>query len=208
MEQAGADALELNIYFVPTDSAVPGDQIEKGYIDMVTAVRQMINIPLAVKISPFFSSMAHMAQQFATAGADGLVMFNRFYQPDIDLDALEVRPNITLSTSESLRLPLRWIAILYKRVALDFAATGGVYTGEDAVKLLLAGANVTMMASALLKHGIDHLRVVEQELREWMDKHEYESVEQMRGALSQAHCEDPAAFERAQYMRALTEYTN
>jgi dihydroorotate dehydrogenase (fumarate) len=208
IEMAGADALELNIYFVPTDPHVSGNEIEKGYLDLVKAIKEAIEIPLAVKISPYFSSTAHMAHQLTKMGADALVMFNRFYQPDIDLDALEVRPNITLSTEESLRLPLRWIAILYKRIAVDFAATGGVYTGEDAIKLMLAGANVTMMASALLKHGIDHLRVVEQQMRDWMEKHEYKSVEQMRGALSQIHCDDPAAFERAQYMRALTQYGN
>jgi dihydroorotate dehydrogenase (fumarate) len=208
IEIAGADALELNIYFVPTDLNLSGEEIEKGYLDIVTAVRQAIDIPLAVKISPYFSSTAHMAHKLAQAGANSLVMFNRFYQPDIDLEALEVRPDIVLSTPDALRLPLRWIAILYKRVAIDFAATGGVYTGEDAIKLILAGANVTMMASALLKHGIDHLRVVEQQMRDWMEKHEYESVHQMRGALSQIHCEDPAAFERAQYMKALTQYTN
>lgn len=208
IEIAGADALELNIYFVPTDLNLSGAEIEKGYLDIVRSVKQAITIPLAVKISPYFSSTAHMAHQLASAGADGLVMFNRFYQPDIDLEALEVRPDILLSTSEVLRLPLRWIAILYKRVAVDFAATGGVYTGEDAIKLLLAGANVTMMASSLLKHGIDHLRVVEKEMRDWMEKHEYESVHQMRGALSQIHCDDPSAFERAQYMRALTQYGN
>jgi len=208
IEVAGADALELNIYFVPTDPHVSGSEIEKGYLDLVKVVKEAIEIPLAVKISPYFSSTAHMAHQLTKAGANALVMFNRFYQPDIDLDALEVRPNITLSTEESLRLPLRWIAILYKRIAVDFAASGGVYSGEDAVKLLLAGANVTMMASALLKHGIGHLRVVEQQLRDWMEKHEYESVTQMQGALSQIHSEDPAAFERAQYMRALTQYEN
>jgi dihydroorotate dehydrogenase (fumarate) len=208
MEIAGADALELNIYFVPTDLQVSGEEIENGYLDIVRAVRQAIQIPLAVKISPYFSSTAHMAHQIEKAGANALVMFNRFYQPDIDLDALEVRPNVMLSTTEALRLPLRWIAILYKRIAVDFAATGGVYTGEDAIKLILAGANVTMMASALLKHGIDHLSVVEQQMRDWMERHEYNSVEQMRGALSQVHCDDPAAFERAQYMRALTQYGN
>ncbi len=208
MEIAGADALELNIYFVPTDMLASSEQVEQGYINTLVAVRQAIDIPLAVKISPYFSSLPHMAKRIAEAGANALVMFNRFYQPDIDLEALEVRPNLTLSTSEALRLPLRWIAILYKRIAVDFAATGGVYTGEDAVKLLLSGANVTMMASALLKHGIPHLKVVEQQMRDWMEKHEYESVNQMHGALSQIHCDDPSAFERAQYMRALTHYGN
>jgi dihydroorotate dehydrogenase (fumarate) len=206
IEQAGADALELNLYAIPTDLDTSGAEIEENDLQVVRAVRASIRIPVAVKLSPFFSNMANMAKRFTVAGARGLVLFNRFYQPDIDLETLEVRPNVLLSTPQSLRLPLRWIAILYKRVEVDFAATGGVHTGEDAVKLLLVGANVTMMASALLKHGIDHLRVVEHGLREWMEQHEYESVAQMRGALSQIHCEDPAAFERAQYMRALTHY--
>lgn len=206
IEQAGADALELNIYFIPTDVDMTGAQVERRYIDIVTAVRESVSMPVAVKISPFFSNIAYMADQLDVAGANGLVLFNRFYQPDIDLDVLEVRPNVLLSSSQSLRLPLRWIAILYGRVGTDFAASGGVHTGRDAAKLLLAGANVTMMASALLRHGIDHLRVVERELREWMDEHEYNAVEEMRGALSQIHCEDPSAFERAQYMRALTHY--
>lgn len=208
MEMAGADALELNLYFVPTDPNVESSEIEKNYIETVAAVRQAINIPLAAKIGPYFTSMAHMSRQLAEAGAQALVMFNRFYQPDIDLETLEVRPNILLSSSQSLRLPLRWIAILYKRIAVDFAATGGVYTGEDAIKLILAGANVTMMASALLKNGVDHLRVVETQMRDWMERYEYDSVDQMRGALSQIHCDDPAAFERAQYMKALTQYGN
>jgi len=207
IESAGADALELNLYTIPTDLDTPGSEVEQYDLEIVREVCRSIRIPVAVKLSPFFSNMAYMAKQFAQAGAHGLVLFNRFYQPDIDLETLEVKPNVLLSTPQSLRLPLRWIAILYKRVGVDFAATGGVHSGGDAVKLLLAGANVTMMASALLKYGIPHLRVVEQGLREWMEQHEYESVDQMRGALSQIHCEDPAAFERAQYMKALTTYS-
>jgi dihydroorotate dehydrogenase (fumarate) len=206
IQQAGADALELNLYSIPTDVDTPGWQIEQTDLDIVAAVCQAVQIPVAVKISPFFSNMANMAKRFAEAGARGLVLFNRFYQPDIDLEALEVRPNVLLSTPQSLRLPLRWIAILYKRISVDFAATSGVHTGEDAAKLLLVGANVTMMASALLKNGIDHLCVVENGLREWMERHEYSSVAQMRGALSQIHSESPAAFERAQYLKALTHY--
>jgi dihydroorotate dehydrogenase (fumarate) len=206
IQEAGADALELNLYSTPTDLDTPGWQIEQTDLDIVTAVCQAVQIPVAVKLSPFFSNMANMAKRFAEADARGLVLFNRFYQPDIDLEALEVRPNVLLSTPQSLRLPLRWIAILYRRVQIDFAATSGVHTGEDAAKLLLVGANVTMMASALLKNGIDHLRVVENGLREWMEKHEYESVIQMQGALSQIHSESPAAFERAQYLKAITHY--
>ena len=150
--------------------------------------------------------MANMAKRFHEAGATGLVLFNRFYQPDIDLETLEVRPNVLLSSPQSLRLPLRWIAILYKRVAIDFAATSGVHSGDDAAKLLLVGANVTMMASALLKNGIGHMATVEGQLRAWMEKHEYESVMQMRGAMSQVHSESPASFERAQYIKAITNY--
>jgi dihydroorotate dehydrogenase (fumarate) len=165
-----------------------------------------VQIPVAVKLSPFFSNMANMAKRFDMVGARGLVLFNRFYQPDIDLDTLEVHPNVLLSSSNDVRLPLRWIAILYGHVGVDFAATSGVHDGGDAVKLILAGANVTMMASALLQHGIEYLHTVERELLSWMDLYEYESVTQMRGALSQINCADPSAFERAQYMRALTYY--
>lgn len=206
IQAAGADALELNLYSIPTNPELPGWQIEQTDVEIVQTVCRQLKIPVAVKISPFFSNMANMAKRFSDAGAKGLVMFNRFYQPDIDLEALEVKPNVLLSTPQALRLPLRWIAILYKRVKLDFAATSGVHTGEDAVKLLLVGANVTMMASALLKNGIDHLKVVERGLTEWMERHEYDSVLQMRGALSQIHSESPAAFERAQYIKAITSY--
>jgi dihydroorotate dehydrogenase (fumarate) len=206
IEQAGADALELNLYAIPTDPEQAGWHIEQDYVDVVKTVSEAVKIPVAVKLSPFFSNMANMAKRFAAAGARGLVLFNRFYQPDIDLEALEVKPNVLLSTPQALRLPLRWIAILYKRIQVDFAATSGVHTGEDAAKLLLAGANVTMMASALLRHGIDHVRTVEAGLRAVMERHEYESVRQMRGALSQVHSESPAAFERAQYLRAITHY--
>jgi dihydroorotate dehydrogenase (fumarate) len=206
MEQAGADALELNIYWIPTDPNMTGAQVEKNYIDIVKAVRAAVTIPVAVKLSPFFSSLANMARQFEAAGADALVMFNRFYQPDIDLEMLEVAPNVLLSTAQALRLPLRWVAILYGHLKLDLAASGGVHTGEDALKLLMAGATVTMMTSALLRHGIEHLSVVENEMRTWMVNHEYESVAQMRGSMSQRNSPNPAAFERAQYMKALKGY--
>jgi dihydroorotate dehydrogenase (fumarate) len=206
MVEAGADALELNLYTIPTDPDLPGSVVEARDIEIVRAVCAAVHVPVAVKLSPFFSNMANMAKQFDGAGARALVLFNRFYQPDIDLETLEVRPNVLLSTPQSLRLPLRWIAILFGRVRAELAATGGIHHGTDAVKMLLAGAQVTMMASALLKNGIDYLRVVERELVEWMEQNEYESVTQMRGALSQINCPDPTAFERAQYMKALTYY--
>lgn len=206
IEEAGADALELNLYSIPTDPDVPGSQIEQTDLDIVGLVCRSITIPVAVKLSPFFSNMANMARRFDQAGASALVLFNRFYQPDIDLETLEVRPNIVLSTSHAQRLPMRWIALLYGHIRADLAATSGVHSGQDVVKMLLAGASVTMMASALLRHGPGHIATVEAELREWMTENEYESVMQMRGALSQQHAENPSAYERAQYMKALTYY--
>lgn len=206
MQDAGADALELNIYYIPTDVNLSGQAVEQTYIEIVKAVKKAVSIPVAVKISPYFSNMAHMAKQLEDAGANALVLFNRFYQPDIDLETLEVIPNVILSTPQALRLPLTWIGILYRRINADLAASSGIHSGEDAVKMILAGANVTMMTSALLKNGIEHLRFVEKELRSWMEQYEYESVSQMRGSVSQIHAEDPTAFERAQYMRALTTY--
>ncbi len=207
MQQAGADALELNIYYIPTDVELSGERVEQTYIDILCAVKSEITIPVAVKLSPFFSNMAYMAKRLDRAGADALVLFNRFYQPDIDLEELEVKPNLILSTPQALRLPLTWIAILYGRVRAHLAATSGVHHGDDALKLLMVGANVTMMTSALLRNGIDHIRVVEKEMLDWMEKHEYESVKQMRGSMSQRNCADPSAFERAQYMRAISHYT-
>ena len=204
MEQAGADALELNIYNIPTDPDVTSAEIEDGYINIVKAVRQAVKIPIAIKLSPYFTNMANLAKRMDDAGANGLVMFNRFYQPDIDLESLEVRPNVLLSTSQELRVPLRWIAILYGRIRADMAATTGVHQAEDALKLLMVGANVTMMASALMRYGIGHIRAIEQELSEWLEAHEYVSVRQMQGSMSQQYVSDPSAFERAQYMRAIT----
>lgn len=206
MQDAGADALELNIYYIPTELKLTGDQVEETYLEILRHVKQAITIPVAIKLSPYFSNMANMAKQLDDAGANALVLFNRFYQPDIDLETLDVRPHVILSTAQDMRLPLTWIGILYKRIKADLAATSGIHSGEDAVKMILAGANVTMMASALLKKGIDHLRVVEAELRRWMEMREIESVALMRGSVSQLHAEDPAAFERTQYMRALTTY--
>ena len=206
IEQAGADALELNLYSIPTDPDLPGAEVEARYLSVVQAVRQAISIPLAVKLSPFFSNLAHAAKHLDSAGVNALVLFNRFYQPDFDLEALEVYPHVLLSTPQDLRLPLRWIAILYGRINADLAATSGVHEAEDVLKMLMAGANVTMLASALLKNGIEHLQKVETDLVRWMGEHEYESIRQMRGSMSQLHAGEPSAFERAQYMRALTTY--
>jgi dihydroorotate dehydrogenase (fumarate) len=206
MEQAGADALELNVYSIPTDMALTSQQVEQTYLDILKAIKTAVRIPVAIKLSPFFSNMANMAKRLDEAGANALVLFNRFYQPDVDLEELEIKPNLILSTPQALRLPLTWIGVLYSRVKADLAATSGVHQAEDALKLIMVGANVTMLASALLKNGIDHLRVVEQGMRAWMDSHEYESVKQMRGSMSQVNIANPGMFERAQYMRALTSY--
>lgn len=203
IERAGADAIECNIYSIPTDPKQTSDEIEKTYIDIVRAVKSAVSIPVAVKLSPFFSNMANMAHRLQDAGADGLVLFNRFYQPDIDLEELEIRPNVLLSTQQSLRLPLTWIGILYGRLKTSLAATSGVHGADDVIKLLMVGANVTMMCSALMRNGVNQLRHVERQLREWMEEHEYESVLQMQGSISQLRCPDPGAFERAQYMRAV-----
>jgi len=203
IQRAGADAIECNIYSIPTDPNRDGATIEQTYLNILKAVRQAVTIPVAVKLSPFFSNMANMAQRLDETGADALVLFNRFYQPDIDLEELEIRPNVLLSTPQALRLPLTWIGILHGRLKAGLAATGGVHTAEDVIKLLMVGADVTMMCSALMRHGVNHLRHVEREVREWMEEHEYESVAQMKGSMSQIKCPDPAAFERAQYMHAV-----
>jgi dihydroorotate dehydrogenase (fumarate) len=203
IQQAGADALECNIYSIPTDTDVPGIEIEQMYLDIVKAVKSAVTIPVTVKLSPFFSSMANMAKQLDETGANGLVLFNRFYQPDIDIDELEIKPNVLLSTPQALRLPLTWIAVLFGRVKASLAATSGVHGPEDVIKLLMVGADVTMLCSTLLRNGISHLRYIELGLADWMNKHEYESVEQMKGSMSQLRCSDPSAFERAQYMRAV-----
>ncbi|MGE5054933.1 MAG: dihydroorotate dehydrogenase-like protein [Acidobacteriota bacterium] len=203
IEKAGADAIECNIYSIATDPMQSGADIEKMYLEIVQAVKATVTIPVAVKLSPFFSNLANMAQRLDQAGADALVLFNRFYQPDINLEELEIQPNVLLSTPQSLRLPLTWIGILFGRVKANLAATGGVHNAEDVVKLLMVGADVTMLCSSLMRHGINHVRHVQRELRDWMEEHEYESVRQMQGSMSQQKCPDPAAFERAQYMRAV-----
>jgi dihydroorotate dehydrogenase (fumarate) len=206
IEDAGASAIECNIYSIPADMDVSGIEVEQSYIDILRAVKSAVRIPVAVKLSPFFSNMAHMARRLEQAGADGLVLFNRFYQPDIDLDELEIRPNVLLSTQQALRLPLTWIGILYGRVRVSLAATSGIHSAEDVIKLLLVGADVTQLCSALLRNGVAHLRFIERDLREWLEEHEYESVTQMLGSMSQLRCPDPSAFERAQYMRAVKGY--
>ena len=203
IEQAGADALECNIYYIPTNLDLKSAEVEQTYIDIVWAVKSAISIPVAVKISPFFTNFANMAKRLDDAGADGLVLFNRFYQPDIDLDELEIRPNVLLSTPQALRLPLTWIGILFGRIQASLAATSGVNDPQDVIKLLMVGADVTMLCSSLLRNGIDHLRQIENGIVEWMEQHEYESVDQMQGSMSQLRCPDPGAFERAQYMRAV-----
>ncbi len=206
IEEAGADALELNIYYIPTDMGVTSQRIEEMYVDILKTVKSEVRIPVALKLSPFFNNIAYIANQLDNVGADALVLFNRFYQPDIDLETLEVRPNIILSTQHALRLPLRWIAILYGRIKADLAATSGVHTAQDVIKMLMVGANITMLCSVLLRHGIEHIRTIEQGIRDWMEEHEYESVRQMQGSMSQKNCEDPSAFERSQYMRGLLTY--
>ena len=206
MQDSGASALELNVYFVAADADETGAQVERRYLDLVAAVREAVELPLAVKVGPYFSSMANMARRLVEAGADGLVLFNRFYQPDIDIEDLKVRANVELSTSAELRLPLRWIAILKGRVNASLAATTGVHTAADVIKLVMAGADVAMSASALLKQGPGWLTKVRDEMSAWMEGHEYDSIEQMKGSLSQRAADDPAAFERANYMESLITY--
>jgi dihydroorotate dehydrogenase (fumarate) len=206
IEQAGADALELNVYYIPTDMDLSAAEVEQSYLDILKAVKSVITIPVAFKLGPFFSNMANMAHRLDDAGANGLVLFNRFYQPDIDLEELEVRPNVLLSTPQALRLPMRWIAIFYGRIKACLAGSSGVHDAHDVLKLLMVGASVTMMASVLFRSGIDQIRVIEQELCRWMEEHDYESVQQMKGSMSQKNCANPSAYERAQYMRAIKSY--
>jgi dihydroorotate dehydrogenase (fumarate) len=206
LEEAGADALELNIYYVSSSPGVGGAEVERRYLELVRSVRQMIRIPLAVKLSPYFSSVANLTRQLVQAGADGLVLFNRFYQPDLDLETLEITPRLVLSTSEELRLPLRWIAILHKEVPASLAASTGVHTAADVVKVLLAGADVAMMTSALLRHGPEHLTAVETGLRDWLEEHGMQTVGHLRGLRSQRSIRDPAAWERANYITMLGGY--
>jgi len=206
IEQAGADALELNVYYIPTDPEMSGAQVEQMYLDLVRDMRASVKIPVAVKLGPYFSALASMARRLDQAGANGLVLFNRFYQPDFDLEKLEVTPNLVLSRSDELRLRLTWVGILYGRVKADLAITGGVHTAEDAIKSMMAGARVAMMTSALLRNGIPHLKTVLSGVADWMEKHEYVSIRQMQGSMSQKSVAEPAAFERANYMKVLSSY--
>jgi dihydroorotate dehydrogenase (fumarate) len=206
IEDAGADALELNIYYLPTNTHLSGGEVEEMYLEMLRQVKQAVTIPVALKLSPFFSSMANMARRLVDCGANGLVFFNRFYQPDFDLEALSVAPRLVLSNSHELRLPLRWVAILYGRLLADLAITTGIHTSEDVLKGLMAGAKVTMMASELLQNGVRRIKEILAEVEQWMDEHEYASVAQMIGSMSQQHCAEPAAFERANYMKTLDSY--
>jgi dihydroorotate dehydrogenase (fumarate) len=206
LEQAGADAIELNIYFIPTSPDVTPQQVDDAYVSILQAVKSAVQVPVAVKLGPYFSSPANLLTRLDQAGADALVLFNRFYQPTLDVNELEVVPKLTLSRSEDNLLPLRWIAILFQNVQASLAATTGVITAEDVAKMLLAGADVTQMAAALLRQGIDHITEVTKGLQRIMDKHGYESVQQMQGVLSQKNCAEPGAFERANYMKALNVF--
>jgi len=206
IEEAGADALELNIYYLPFDPAITSTGLEENYIQLVKDVRREIKIPLAVKVSPFLTGVANVLKQFAEAGADGLVLFNRFYQPDIDLEKMEVTPSLVLSTSIELRMPLRWIALLYGQIKADFAITSGVHTSEDVLKSMMAGASVTMMASELLKGGIKRIPEILSGMQMWMETNEYESVAQMKGSMSAQAVRQPGSLRRSNYIKVLNSF--
>jgi len=206
VQEAGADALELNIYYLPTDPNLSGSEVEQIYLDVLRDVKEAIDIPVAMKLSPYFSSLANVAKRLDAGGASGLALFNRFYQPDLDIENLEVVPHLLLSTSSELRLPLRWIAILYGRIEADLALTTGIHTAEDVLKGLMAGASVTMIASELLRNGVGRMREILIDVERWLVEYEYESINQLQGSLSQINCAEPAAFERANYMRVLSSF--
>ena len=206
--EAGADALELNIYKIPTRTETTGSTIEDVYTDTVRSVRAATKIPLAVKLSPYFSSLANIAASLDALNVDGLVLFNRFYQPDIDLEKMEVVPNLTLSTPADMRLPLHWIGILYGKIRTSLAATTGIYQAHDVIKLVMAGADVTMLCSALMRHGITHIQRIEMDTVAWLRQHGRNSLHELKGVMSQQNCPDPSAFERAQYVRGLSSYTS
>jgi len=206
MQEAGADALELNTYYLAADTNQTSTQVEKMYLDLVRVVKTEVKIPLTAKLGSSFTAFGNFAKQLDDAGANGIVLFNRFYQPDIDLENLEVVPNLVLSTSGELRQRLRWVAVLYGKIKADLAVTGGVHTGEDVLKCMMAGAKISMTTSALLARGIGHIKVMLAELTDWMDKHEYESVQQMQGSMSQKSVPYPAAFERANYIKVLKAF--
>ncbi len=206
IERAGADALELNIYYLPTSPQVPAYEVEKMYCQLVRSVAESVKIPIAVKLGPYFSSMTNMARKLRDSGAGGLVIFNRFYQPDFDLEQLEVTPSLTLSTSQELHLRLHWAAVLFGQVDADLAVTGGVHTAIDVLKSMMAGARVAMMTSALLLHGIGHFSRVRDDIVRWMEEHEYDSIRQMQGSMSRCSAANPEAFERANYIKVLSSY--
>lgn len=206
IQEAGADAMELNVYSIPTEIHTSGADIEQNIIEVVEAIKSNVTIPVAVKLSPFFSNLANMAYKLDRSGANGIVLFNRFYQPDIDLDELAVKPNVLLSTPQAMRLPMRWIAILYGRLDADLASTSGIQKGEDCIKMLMVGAKVTQICSVLLRHGIGHIRELEKVMVAWMEEREYQSVQELQGTMSQRYCPDPSAFERVQYMQAIQSY--
>ena len=206
IEQAGADALELNTYYVATDPQETGFAVEQRILEVVRAVSEAVNIPLAVKVSPFFSGFANFAARLDEIGADGLIMFNRFYQPDIDIETLEVKPTLRLSDSSELLLRLRWLAILARQISANLCVSGGVHTGVDAIKSVMAGADAVQIVSALLRHGPEYLATIERSMRQWMEENGYASVRQMRGSLSLSTCPDPQAFERANYVRTLHSF--
>lgn len=206
MQAAGADAIELNIYWIPTDFDLSGADVEQHYLDVLNAVEAAVSIPVSVKLSPYFSNMANMAKRLCQAGAEGLVLFNRFYEPDIDIEHLEVQPNLVLSAPHDMRLPLNWIGILYGRIPASLAATTGISKAEDVIKMLMAGADVTMLVATLLRHGIGHLKTIEEDVTRWLIDHEYESLDQLRGSMSQLNCPNPSDFERVQYMKAIQSY--
>ena len=206
MQQAGAKGIELNIYYIPADLTTTGREVEQRYVEIVAAVKAAVTVPVAVKLSPFFSAIGSMAKSLDDAGADALVLFNRFYQPDFDLDKLEVAPNLQLSTPDEIRLPLLWLAVLYGRLRASLGATRGVHTPIEVVKYVMAGADAVMTTSALLKNGVGYLSILRDGLKTWMDVHGYESVTQMKGSMSQRNVADPTAFERANYIKTLESY--
>lgn len=203
IEEAGADALELNVYYLAADMEASAAAVENRYVELLKSVKSSVRFPVAVKLSPYFTSLANFAVRLVDAGAGGLALFNRFYQPDIDIEALELYPHLQLSTPNDLRLPLRWISILYGRLTCDFAATSGIHGAEDAIKAVMAGASVACLCSALLQHGPGHIRKLRTELAAWLEEHEYDSLRQMRGSMSLINCPNPAALERANYMQTL-----
>lgn len=208
IEQAGANAIELNVYHIPTNQVTPSSEIEKMYVNVLKEVKKNVKIPVAIKLSPFFTSMSNMAKQLDDAGADALVLFNRFYQPDFDLDKLEVVPNLVLSTNWEMRLPLRWIAILHGNINASLAATSGIHTPQDVIKVMMAGGDVAMIASEFLMKGIGRIKEMVDGVEQWMNEKEYDSISLMKGSMSQKSVADPAAFERANYMKVLQSFKN